>query len=385
VQCLGLNLVPIRAFAEHADSSQLHNTGTLKASALSRELEVDMQSTHGSPRIQPASKTEGLLSLLRHAMVQHTTGKRDFWYLPHESLLKLVRRENILHALTRINSATEDLQYQDMEGLADNIESQYLKVFTILVLLSKSETIINFMEKAVADKDLPLTLIKDGRVALRKKGEESELRCFEDWADYELKAFSDVQWQIIEPFLAFSNQNELRYHEANDAATVPSYGRKSGRTSVELKSHQRADLMSQFSLDPTAVEEAIGYSASDLLELRHRQDPLMHSRYSVVKALLISWEESNLSQGYREEAAELQTLFQDLRYDTEYYRIPVQDSHMKLHAFIINQCNILSDQRQEQKHETPHLLIIHYGGNGEQFDDRYRDDRSRHRGAMWTE
>jgi hypothetical protein len=115
VQCLGINLVPVRAFAEHAHFSQLHDTGTIKASAMSKELEVDVQNTHSDPHIDSPPKTENLLSHLRHAMVQQTMGGRDFWFLPHERLLQLVTKETISKALIRIQNATENIQYQNME------------------------------------------------------------------------------------------------------------------------------------------------------------------------------------------------------------------------------------------------------------------------------
>jgi hypothetical protein len=115
----------------------------------------------------------------------------------------------------------------------------------------------------------------------------------------------------------------------------------------------------------------------------HLERPLIHSRYAVVKALIIYWEESDKLEKYREEAIKLQELFQGLRYDTSFYQIPVQDSHMKLHGFIIDHCNKLSDQRQEKKHEAPYLLIIHYGGHGDKDDDKHAPDGPQQRRAVW--
>jgi hypothetical protein len=251
-------------------------------------------------------------------------------------------------------------------------------------LLNKSDDIISFTDNAVADKDLPLIRIKDSRVALRKKGEESELKCFDTWADHALEAFSDVQWQIIEPFFALSDRKEARHNKTDDSVVPPLEAHEEIITSTEpLESRQKADIMSQFSSDPAGVREGLKDPAYDLPEFRSVENTLVHKRYASVKALIMYWEESDELDKCREEAVELQTLFHNLRYDAELYQIPVHDSHNELQAFILRHCVEWSNLIYKREHGEPHLLIIHYCGHGDEYYDKYAMIRSQQRRAVW--
>jgi hypothetical protein len=123
-------------------------------------------------------------------------------------------------------------------------------------------------------------------------------------------------------------------------------------------------------------------TAKDYLA-QHLERPLGHSEYTEVQALIIYWQESDKLEAYEEEAGKLQELFRVLQYDTEVYKIPVQDSQLNLSEVILRHCNRLSGQLRGSEHDPSSLLIIHYGGHGDKDDDKHATDGRQERRAVW--
>jgi hypothetical protein len=135
-------------------------------------------------------------------------------------------------------------------------------------------------------------------------------------------------------------------------------------------------------LSVSTVQMAHDDTAKDYLA-QHLERPLGHSEYTEVQALIIYWQESDKLEAYEEEAGKLQELFRVLQYDTEVYKIPVQDSQLNLSEVILRHCNRLSGQLRGSEHDPSSLLIIHYGGHGDKDDDKHATDGRQERRAVW--
>ena len=94
---------------------------------------------------------------------------------------------------------------------------------------------------------------------------------------------------------------------------------------------------------------------------------LQHPSYGLVVSLIIYWENGN--PGFKEEGEKLGCFFRDrLGYVVKIFPIPRDDSHIELLCFIANAI--------KETHETmeargcPALIILHYGGHGDAYDNR---------------
>ncbi|OCL03582.1 hypothetical protein AOQ84DRAFT_392174 [Glonium stellatum] len=106
---------------------------------------------------------------------------------------------------------------------------------------------------------------------------------------------------------------------------------------------------------------------------------LQHSSYGFVVSLIIYWE--NGTPGFKEEGEKLGCFFRDrLGYDVRYFAIPRVDSNIRLLCFIANAIKEINDQMEALG--CPALIILHYGGHGDSYDD-YRIGQQEQ--SVWAE
>lgn len=108
---------------------------------------------------------------------------------------------------------------------------------------------------------------------------------------------------------------------------------------------------------------------------------LKHPRYDtydVVSVLGIYWEEGG--KEYREESKKLLDFLKDkFGYkDCKGFAIPSENSHLELDIFV-NQ-SIVQINRQLKQHQSG-LLIIHYGGHGDEDADKAKRQQRR---SVWA-
>jgi hypothetical protein len=112
------------------------------------------------------------------------------------------------------------------------------------------------------------------------------------------------------------------------------------------------------------------------------EKPIGRRRYVNVKALILYWEESDKLEKYQEEAQQMEALFQSLHYETQLYQIRMDHSQLGLFRFIADYCIALNACMREGPYPSS-LLIIHYGGHGDQDDDKHALDGPQERRAVW--
>lgn len=88
------------------------------------------------------------------------------------------------------------------------------------------------------------------------------------------------------------------------------------------------------------------------------------SRYSKVSVLLLSWEDEDPKLPVSMEVDKLEHIFRDLYgFQTELWRIPDQNSHLKVNQKIIDLISSEDDPKQ-------HLFIVYYAGHAILTRDR---------------
>jgi hypothetical protein len=107
-------------------------------------------------------------------------------------------------------------------------------------------------------------------------------------------------------------------------------------------------------------------SQDDLAEqLNQKLQSAARSRaYSYVKVLLLYWQDG--LEDFRKEGQ-------------EEFAIPTSQSYLHLHNFV-TQSMLQVAKSAEEKKGAP-LLIIHYGGHGDQHDDKVKGEEKR---AVWA-
>ena len=102
------------------------------------------------------------------------------------------------------------------------------------------------------------------------------------------------------------------------------------------------------------------------LGIRHR------NRYSAAAVLTLYWEEAD--KGYQKEATDVVDFFQcSLHYEAEIFSIPSEKSQKalsdRIHEFINHHDGVEK------------LLVVHYGGHGDENADRDKDEERR---SVWA-
>lgn len=102
--------------------------------------------------------------------------------------------------------------------------------------------------------------------------------------------------------------------------------------------------------------------------------------YEIVHVLLIYWRDGH--EGYRMEGQRLREYLEhELGYiDVEEYPIPAEDSYLALDGYIGG--SILKINQLVAKKQSSALLIIHYGGHGDEDDDKSLGQERR---SVWAQ
>lgn len=102
----------------------------------------------------------------------------------------------------------------------------YRKVFAILVLIGKAESVVKFIQARVCDADLPLVRRRSstGDWSMRRHRDViNELGCFKSgWCELELRNFDHWQWTTLSPFFALSKERkEVNHYRLQDEIILP--------------------------------------------------------------------------------------------------------------------------------------------------------------------
>ena len=102
----------------------------------------------------------------------------------------------------------------------------------------------------------------------------------------------------------------------------------------------------------------------------------LRNKYQGAAVLALYWEAAD-DAGYEKEATDVVSLFRDkLHYHAEAFAIPSNKSQKALSKRIIDFIDVHDGEER--------LLVVHYGGHGDENADRALDDERRSVWAAWV-
>ncbi|KAF5504490.1 hypothetical protein CGCF413_v004464 [Colletotrichum fructicola] len=204
------------------------------------------------------NELEGNLSdRILEASCENSQDRQEF--LPKSQLDRLIHPSSVRLELRRwLPRLTEDKirSYANRicHGRAETIDKSttedlvksYQKVFAVLVLVNKVDTIELFLGENVCDADLPLqryTRKKDAerrKVELRRKKQPGRrLDCFRLWDQAAIRNFEKYQWAVVPPFFTKGKRKNVQHYVLEPSTVLPfiftenaSSGRRGGYSRV---------------------------------------------------------------------------------------------------------------------------------------------------------
>ncbi|KAF4835116.1 putative protein kinase [Colletotrichum tropicale] len=170
---------------------------------------------------------------------ENSRDRQDF--LPKSQLDRLIHPSSVRVELKRrLPHLTEDIinSYANRicHGRAETIDKSttedlvksYQKVFAVLVLVKKVDTIELFLQEKVCDADLPLQRhqrdkdIGRRKFELRRKKQPGRrLDCFRSWKLVTLRLFEQFQWVMVPPFFTKGKRKNVQHYVLEPSTVLP--------------------------------------------------------------------------------------------------------------------------------------------------------------------
>ncbi|KAJ3532755.1 hypothetical protein NM208_g8295 [Fusarium decemcellulare] len=158
---------------------------------------------------------EELRVIIRNHMVQSADRNRPSHFLPSHALTGILTQQRVTEALSG-QTVPEDQTMTVEHILNTNLvlrdptvkHTTRRKLFIILVLVGKLDTIEHFVKEHIFDSDLPLEVVTfpRGKMTLKRCNREGKLRwidLFTTWEPEDMRAFYNQQWSICAPAFYF--------------------------------------------------------------------------------------------------------------------------------------------------------------------------------------
>lgn len=156
---------------------------------------------------------------------RRTESKERSEFLPVDALDRIITHERIREEIVKLSRKSQHDADQGARLLLGSSNrpgqiSSWKKMFAILALIDKLETIWDFVRQDVSDIDLPLKKTFDFRgrprerrpILLRRSGYGREsarlipIEAFDDWTDDEIMNLERTQWEVCGFIVCFNNK-----------------------------------------------------------------------------------------------------------------------------------------------------------------------------------
>jgi hypothetical protein len=196
------------------------------------------------PELRPEAARKGidyenLGVLLRKYSYPHYDANHDsFW--SSDLLGRILTRERIVEELERYRRSHQCFRNRSSLSLAETIlqgngnphgqspsgvQSRYLKIFAVLLLIDKGRLIDTFVDARVVDGDLPLvncnTTEKCLSMLSRQQAPESPLACFDPWKLHKREMFARWQHRLDIVFLGLAPSGKIQHRRLESRAVFP--------------------------------------------------------------------------------------------------------------------------------------------------------------------
>ncbi|KAI0439232.1 kinase-like protein [Xylaria telfairii] len=163
----------------------------------------------------------------RHHYPQGNKG----YFIPFGCLESLIQLQSVEEELIKCLPYTDSHEIKDFAkkicALPTTEEKSYRKIFAILVLIEKADSILEFLREGVHDGDLPLMKLELGNKTVefgRKPSEGKDphpLKCFKNFSRMNLMNFEDCQWAMLAPIFGRPSQEDVEHHDLEDLIVLP--------------------------------------------------------------------------------------------------------------------------------------------------------------------
>jgi len=152
-------------------------------------------------------------------------------YIPVDALHSIVTLDAIRQILPCVikNGTPDSVDRMAQEILGryrgeHEMPKSYRRIFAILVLIKKADSIVEFVKEEVTDAQLPLRKVGTGRpVQLSYSNNEESIRLFQEWKDYDIEMFENKQWETLAPFfsMGINEDNLVRLYQLSWRHPLP--------------------------------------------------------------------------------------------------------------------------------------------------------------------
>jgi hypothetical protein len=195
-----------------------------------RALDLRLTISQGSPVI---SLRERLRQSSRQWPIVKTISDR--WFVPQASLEELITPTSILAELRKPGHPSATIQ----DDIPSKVHLQYhrtaLRLFAILALINKTDSIHDLVREGISDKQLPLNqyvatqpLTRDSIRLCTKGKPDRPILGMASWDTTDFENFYREQWSVFAP--VFEKKNEPYHYFFHDKQILPyTFDAKMGR------------------------------------------------------------------------------------------------------------------------------------------------------------
>lgn len=158
-------------------------------------------------------------------------------FVPDDALSSILSHQAVL---AELRNQFAGMAPQELQRLAARIAARdlrggvpaagLLRTFAVLVLLDKSDKIVDFWQEGLSDLFLPLTKVGvakgsagEATFELRSKGSpDVQLRCLRSWSEGDLEALERLQWRVLIPtFSDMAKEQDVDLLNLEDQTVLP--------------------------------------------------------------------------------------------------------------------------------------------------------------------
>lgn len=180
----------------------------------------------GHDAFQPENPESPMSQELRRAKCK-SIDRPDFYFISRKELDRATSQSKILKELEWAKWGGADDNRVEIAnqvwGTPFSEHTTRRTIFAVLVLMSKVEGVLDFIQENIFDNDLPFGFHDDGRLVTRGRSNQEPIRLFARWKPHERDSFDRYQWWMRSPVfrLSSSPHMEVDCFAVEDRAVIP--------------------------------------------------------------------------------------------------------------------------------------------------------------------
>lgn len=177
------------------------------------------------PLLNGEDSTSTLKDKLNNALTRGDGGRL---FVPDDALMSILSLQSVS---TELQSHLPTMSSHELQRLAGQITTGgFLRTFATLVLLDKTDCIVDLLQEGIADSAFPLMKARPANASpkeptfeLRRKDLPGvQLRCFKSWSQADIDTFEKSQWRVLSPvFSDIAKEQEVDFFDLEDQTILP--------------------------------------------------------------------------------------------------------------------------------------------------------------------